>query len=250
MHTTNVLGGAKKYVRLDAAVDVPTFALGARHAVWARTDECPQPRGATILGAPRTLRDRVPGYAGHAVNVPNLLALLRIGLTPVVMTFVLLSDEIEHAFGIAAFLFVVAATTDFADGYLARRWKITTTLGAFLDSVADKVLVTGSLLVLIEVGRAWSWAAFIIIGRELAVMGLRGVAALESAKVPPSIWGKAKAFTQFLAIGLAMLRLSTEWGPLFLDEWVMLLAVVVTVVSAWDYFSRYGYALRAPQTTR
>lgn len=180
------------------------------------------------------------------MNIPNLLALTRIALTPVVMAFVLASDTVDHAFGIAAFIFVVAALTDFADGYLARRWEITTTLGAFLDSVADKVLVTGSLLVLIEVDRAWSWAAFVIIGRELAVMGLRGVAALDKSAVPPSSWGKAKALAQFTAIGLAMVRLSDEWGPLFLDEWIMLVAVAVTLGSAWDYFRRFSHAFQAP----
>ncbi len=180
------------------------------------------------------------------MNVPNLLAYIRIGLTPVVMALVLLSDQIEHAFGWAAVVFIIAALTDFADGYLARRWEITTTLGAFLDSVADKMLVTGSLLVLIEVGRAWSWAAFIIIGRELAVMGLRGVAALEDrSNVPPSMWGKWKALVQFVTIGAAMLRLSETWGPFFLDEWLMLVAVAVTIISAWDYFSRFGSALRS-----
>jgi CDP-diacylglycerol--glycerol-3-phosphate 3-phosphatidyltransferase len=179
------------------------------------------------------------------VNVPNLLAYIRIVLTPVVMAFVLLSEQFDHSLGIAAAIFTVAALTDFADGYLARRWKITTTLGAFLDSVADKVLVTGSLLVLIEIGRAWSWAAFIIIGRELAVMGLRSVAALESSeKVPPSFWGKAKATLQFTAIGFAMIRFPTELGPFHFDEWLMLLAVVATLLSAYDYFSRFGSALR------
>jgi CDP-diacylglycerol--glycerol-3-phosphate 3-phosphatidyltransferase len=171
-------------------------------------------------------------------------------MTPVVMAFVLLTKHIDHAFGIAAVLFAVAATTDFADGYLARRWEITTTLGAFLDLVADKVLVTGSLLVLIEVQRAWSWAAFVIIGRELAVMGLRSVAALETAaKVPPSIWGKTKAASQFLVIGLAMLRLPEPWGPLYLDEWLMIGVVAITLLSAWDYFSHYGSALRRPAPT-
>jgi CDP-diacylglycerol--glycerol-3-phosphate 3-phosphatidyltransferase len=179
------------------------------------------------------------------MNVPNLLAYIRIGLTPAIMGFVLASTRIDHALGVAATLFTIAAVTDFADGYLARRWEITTTLGAFLDSVADKVLVTGSLLVLIEIDRAWSWAAFIIIGRELAVMGLRSVAAMDRGNVPASTWGKWKAALQFLAIGLAMLRLPEEWGPYFLDEWAMLLAVGVTLVSAWDYFSRFGAVLRS-----
>ena len=177
-----------------------------------------------------------------SLNVPNLLALARIVMTPFVMAFVLLSEQIDHAFGIALAIFVPAALTDFADGYLARRWKITTVLGAFLDSVADKVLVVGSLLVLIEVGRAWSWAAFIIIGREIAVMGLRAVAALEKSTVPPSFWGKSKTTFQFLAIGFALIRSETEIGPFFIDEWLMLVAVFATVLSGWDYFRRYAGA--------
>lgn len=176
------------------------------------------------------------------LNVPNQLALARIMLTPVVMAFILLSDQIDHAFGIALAVFIPAALTDFADGYLARRWKITTVLGAFLDSVADKVLVVGSLLVLIEVGRAWSWAAFIIIGREIAVMGLRAVAALEKSTVPPSFWGKSKTTFQFFAIGFAIIRSDSELGPFFFDEWLMLIAVFATVLSGWDYFHRYASA--------
>jgi CDP-diacylglycerol--glycerol-3-phosphate 3-phosphatidyltransferase len=178
------------------------------------------------------------------LNVPNILALTRIILTPVVMVFVLLSEQIDHAFGIALAVFIPAALTDFADGYLARRWKLTTVLGAFLDSVADKILVVGSLLVLIEVGRAWSWAAFIIIGREIAVMGLRAVAALEKSTVPPSFWGKSKTTFQFVAIGFALIRSDTELGPFFLDEWLMLLAVLATVLSGWDYFRRYAGAFQ------
>lgn len=176
------------------------------------------------------------------LNVPNILALARIALTPFVMVFVLLSEQIDHAFGIALAIFVPAALTDFADGYLARRWKLTTIFGAFLDSVADKVLVVGSLLVLIEVGRAWSWAAFIIIGREIAVMGLRAVAALEKSTVPPSFWGKSKTTFQFFAIGFALIRSGSEIGPFFFDEWLMLVAVVATVLSGWDYFRRYASA--------
>lgn len=181
------------------------------------------------------------------LNVPNLLALARILLTPVVMAFVLLSDQIDHAFGIALAVFIPAALTDFADGYLARRWQLTTVLGAFLDSVADKVLVVGGLLVLIEVDRAWSWAAFIIIGREVAVMGLRAVAALEKATVPPSFWGKSKTTFQFVAIGFALIRGESEIGPFFLDEWVMLIAVFATVLSGWDYFRRYASAFTSDQ---
>ena len=67
--------------------------------------------------------------------------------------------------------------------------------------------------------------------------------------MPPSFWGKLKATLQFTAIGLAMVRLSSEWGPFFLDEWLMLLAVVATLLSAYDYFSRFGAALRGRAAT-
>jgi CDP-diacylglycerol--glycerol-3-phosphate 3-phosphatidyltransferase len=105
--------------------------------------------------------------------------------------------------------------------------------------------VVGSLLVLIEVDRAWSWAAFIIIGREIAVMGLRAVAALEKATVPPSFWGKSKTTFQFVAIGFALIRSESEIGPFFLDEWLMLIAVLATVLSGWDYFRRYWSAFKS-----
>lgn len=181
------------------------------------------------------------------LNVPNLLALARIVMTPVVMTFVLLSDQMDHAFGIALAIFIPTALTDFADGYLARRWKLTTVFGAFLDSVADKILVVGSLLVLIEVGRAWSWVAFIIICREIAVMGLRAVAALDKATVPPSFWGKSKTTFQFVAIGFAMIRGESELGPFFVDEWLMVVALIATVLSGWDYFHRYWSAFTSDE---
>jgi CDP-diacylglycerol--glycerol-3-phosphate 3-phosphatidyltransferase len=140
---------------------------------------------------------------------------------------------------LAAAIFVIAALTDLADGYLARRWKITTTLGAFLDTVADKILVTGALIALVEVGTTSSWVAFIVIGREIAIMGLRSVAALDSSTVPPSIWGKWKATIQFVAITVAILRPDVEVGPWRLDQWFMAIAVFVTIFSAGDYFSRF-----------
>ena len=181
------------------------------------------------------------------MTVPDGIAYSRILLVPVIMAFILYHESMENAFGIAFILFLGAAVTDFLDGYLARRWDQTSVLGAFLDSGADKILVLGTLAALVEVGRAWAWALFVIIGRELAVMGLRGVAAMEQSGVPPSVWGKIKATVQFLAIGLAMIRLSEPWGPLFLDEWVMLVAIGVTILSGWGYFSRFGRVFRTVQ---
>ena len=172
------------------------------------------------------------------MSIPNLLAFARLLLTPVAMILILRSPGNRAVAVVATIVFVVAALTDFLDGYLARRWQITTSLGAFLDTVADKVLVTGALVALVEIGTTSTWAAFIIIGRELTVMGLRSVAALDQSTVPPSLWGKSKATIQFVAISLAILRLDIIIGPLRLDQWVMAGAVVVTVLSAGDYFAR------------
>ncbi|VAV95412.1 CDP-diacylglycerol--glycerol-3-phosphate 3-phosphatidyltransferase, partial [hydrothermal vent metagenome] len=87
------------------------------------------------------------------------------------------------------------------------------------------------------------WVAFIIIGREIAIMGLRSVAALDQDTVPPSMWGKSKATVQFTAISLAILGLDILIGPWRLDQWFMAAAVIVTLISAGDYFSRFRSVL-------
>lgn len=166
---------------------------------------------------------------------------LRIALTPVVMALVLVGYRVRYAYVVAAVLFAIAAATDFFDGRLARRWKQTTMLGTFLDTTADKLLVSGVLVALVSVGRTSAWIAFIIIGREVLIMGLRGaVSAADGTVVKPSIWGKLKANVQFLAILLAIVRTSQRWGPLYLDQYAMLAAAAVTVGSAAEYFARFG----------
>lgn len=180
------------------------------------------------------------------MSIPNLLAVIRLTLTPVAMYLILQSPTDERYAIVGTVVFVIAALTDFADGYLARRWRITTTLGAFLDTVADKVLVAGALVALVEIGAVNAWPAFIIIGREVSIMGLRSVAALDQSTVPPSIWGKSKAAIQFTAISFAIIRLDIMIVGWRLDQWLIALAVVVTVVSAGDYFSRFR-AVLAPR---
>jgi len=168
-----------------------------------------------------------------------MLALIRLMLTPVAMALILASPGNRSVSIIGTVVFAVAATTDFLDGYLARRWRITTTLGAFLDTVADKILVAGGLVALVAVGYTNIWFAFVIIGREIAMMGLRSIAALDHGTVPPSVWGKWKATMQFVAVSFAILHLDVMIGPWRLDEWLMAIAVVFTLISAGDYFSRF-----------
>jgi CDP-diacylglycerol--glycerol-3-phosphate 3-phosphatidyltransferase len=164
---------------------------------------------------------------------------LRILLTPVIMAM-LLADVNRWA---TAVLFAIAAATDWIDGYLARRWDVTTKLGSFLDTTADKLLVTGVLIALVAVERASPWVAIIIIGREMMVLGLRGVVAAGGTVMQASMLGRLKTAIQFLAILLAIGRPGDEIGGAYIDEWAMLLAAAITVASAVDYFSRFAGSL-------
>ena len=165
---------------------------------------------------------------------------LRIALVPVVMALVMAGDRVRYAYAGAAALFAVAALTDFVDGRLARRWRQVTDLGTFLDTTADKLLVTGVLIALVAVGRASVWISFLIIGREILILGFRGAIAADGTVMKPSVWGRLKAAVQFAAITLAIVRTSTQLGPLYPDQWAMLVAAVFTVGSAVDYLARFS----------
>lgn len=155
------------------------------------------------------------------------------------------ADQVDGHLILAAVVFALAAFSDFLDGWLARRTTGGTVLGGFLDTTADKILVTGTLLALVSVDRVSIWPAAIIIFREFTVMALRGVVAQRGALIQPSTWGKIKAFTQFVAILLAFVRLADRWGPWYLDQWAMLVAVLATIGSAWGYVSAFWDTVRS-----
>jgi CDP-diacylglycerol--glycerol-3-phosphate 3-phosphatidyltransferase len=180
-----------------------------------------------------------PNVAQGGLRSARLIAagtILRILLTPVIMALVLTGDEDVEP--ITAVLFSIAAATDWFDGRLARRWNVTSKLGSFLDTTADKLLVSGVLIALLAEGRVSPWIVAIIVGRELVLMGLRGLIASEGEVMAPSMLGKLKTSIQFLAILLAILRPGDEIGGLYIDEWAMLAAAVITVWSAVDYLVR------------
>jgi CDP-diacylglycerol---glycerol-3-phosphate 3-phosphatidyltransferase len=170
------------------------------------------------------------------------LSSVRVVAVPVVMALVL-ANAGRGTDDAAAVLFAIAAVTDTLDGYLARRWGLTSTLGSFIDTTADKLLTSGTLVALVSVGRASAWIATIIIGRELVIMGLRGLIAADGTVMKPSIWGKLKTNTQFLAILLAILHPAVDIGPLRLDEVAMLAAAAITVASAVEYLVRFSGSL-------
>lgn len=179
-----------------------------------------------------------------ALNFPNALAVFRIVMVVPIMAFTR-ADQIDNHMVIAAILFLVSSFTDFLDGYWARRTTGGTVLGAFLDTTADKIMVTGILLALVSVDRVSIWPAAIIIFREFTVMALRGVVAQRGGLIGPSTWGKIKAFTQYAAIFFAFLRFADRWGPWYFDQWLMLVAVIATIGSAWGYVAAFWHVVKA-----
>ena len=170
----------------------------------------------------------------------------RIILTPVVMALILIPDAGDDDVRVlATVLFCIAAATDWIDGRLARRWNVTSKLGSFLDTTADKLLVSGVLIALLGVDRVSPWIVAIIVGRELVLMAVRGVIASEGEVMAPSSLGKLQTAGQVLAIALAIWRPGDPVGGLYVDEWAMLAAAAITVWSAVDYLVRALPALTA-----
>lgn len=175
-------------------------------------------------------------------NLPNTLTVLRMAVLPVFLIF----PWIDHSrFGsqFTAWLFIVAATTDVIDGWLARRGHGVTSIGKLLDPLADKMLVATALILLLTVGRIPVWAAamvVVIVGRELAVTGLRSIASSEGHVMAAGGLGKLKAVFQNIAIGALFFPDPTLGLPAHQIGLVMLaLATGLTLASGYVYFADY-----------
>lgn len=181
------------------------------------------------------------------MNLANRITLVRIFIVPI-MTFFLLvkldvapltigNYSITYNQIFALLLFIIAASTDGLDGYIARKRKIVTNLGKLLDPLADKVLVTAVLISLVEMGKLGAWVAIFIICREWAVTGLRQVALLEGAVLAASKWGKWKTAVQITMIIVLLLNnFPFNFIDLRVDVVVIWAAVLITVYSGIDYF--------------
>ena len=173
------------------------------------------------------------------MNLPIALTLFRIVLVPLIMVFLISSSRVSVL--IAAVIFVAASLTDWLDGRMARRWNQVTRLGTLLDPVADKLLVAAALVSLVHVEMLAAWMAVVIIGRELAVTGLRGVALSMGTVVPASSLGKAKTVSQYVAITVLILEkgVSPDLEIFHLiSRGVLWIALALTVISGVDYFYR------------
>jgi CDP-diacylglycerol--glycerol-3-phosphate 3-phosphatidyltransferase len=173
------------------------------------------------------------------LNAPNILALFRILLAPLMLFFLIERDSSLLA-GIhytwldyfAALIFVIASVTDFFDGYIARNFNQITTLGKIIDPLADKMLVLAGFLGLMMIDRASGWLVFLIFTREFFVTGLRVMAAGEGIDVAASMLGKVKTIVQMVAIGWLLM----DWP---LAQYIFYAAVIITLYSGYEYTVGY-----------
>ena len=166
------------------------------------------------------------------MNLPTWITVSRLLGVPLLL--VLLQAPTATQRWWAAGIFVVAAGTDWLDGYLARRLNQVTDLGKFLDPLVDKLLVLAPLLLLVELGQVPGWGVFLIVAREITISGWRVNPAMQGTTVPgANQWGKAKTVVQIGAISLLVAPLPTSWDlPAQILFW---LAVALTLVSGGIY---------------
>ncbi|HXE96455.1 MAG TPA: CDP-diacylglycerol--glycerol-3-phosphate 3-phosphatidyltransferase [Dongiaceae bacterium] len=182
------------------------------------------------------------------LNLPNILTMMRIAAIPLLAA--LLMSPSRSAGFLAAALFAVASITDWLDGYLARRMGIVTIFGKFLDPIADKLIVMAALIMILPFNRVPAWMVLVILGREIIITGLRGIASSEGIVIQASDLGKYKTIFQIVAILGLVLHYDYNWffgiphalltvnmhnvGMFFL--WI---ATLLTIWSGVDYLVRF-----------
>ena len=181
------------------------------------------------------------------MNLANKLTLLRVILIPffivcfyipnlVVNTISVNNYLIPYANLLGLVIFLLAAITDFIDGYIARKYNMITDFGQFMDPLADKLLVTAALLILLENGLIAGWVVFIILAREFIVTGFRTIAASKGVVIAAGWLGKIKTVVQFIMIStLLLLNYPFELFNWPVDQIFVALAVVLTVASGVEY---------------
>ncbi|MEO8682028.1 MAG: CDP-diacylglycerol--glycerol-3-phosphate 3-phosphatidyltransferase [Vicinamibacterales bacterium] len=182
------------------------------------------------------------------MNLPNSLTVARIFLVPLLVSVLLTKFEGRLVLGlpvelVAGAIFGIASLTDWLDGYLARRRQQVTWLGQVLDPIADKLLISATLVSLVQLDLASAWMVVVIIGREFAVTGLRSIAYARGLTMPASGLGKLKMASQVVAI--LLLILGWERLPILvtLGQGALWVVLVTALWSAVDYFARFQQAM-------
>ena len=189
------------------------------------------------------------------MNLANKLTLLRVLLIPFFLicfylealssrTFYFNNYPIAYTNIVALTIFLVAAITDFVDGYIARKYHMITDFGKFMDPLADKLLVTAALLIFIEQGKVAGWIVFIILAREFMVTGLRTVAASKGVVMAAGVSGKVKTVLQFVMIAVYLFNYPFTIMNVQLKPLLVWLVVIVTVASGMEYLLKNLHVLK------
>jgi len=175
-------------------------------------------------------------------NLPNTLTLFRIACIPLLV--ILLFFPHKTTSFLAALVFALASISDLLDGFFARRQKLVTTFGKFLDPLADKLVVSAALIMLIPLSRVPAWMVVVIVGRELAITGLRTVAVSEGQVISADHLGKQKMVFQIVAV-LGLLLHYEYYGVNFhaVGMFFLWVAVVMTLWSGFNYFRSFWHVL-------
>ena len=182
------------------------------------------------------------------MNLPNSLTIVRIFLVPLLVVVLLTKFEGRAVLGIhvefvAAAIFGLASLTDWLDGYLARRRQQITWVGQVLDPIADKLLISATLISLVQLELAAAWMVAVIVGREFAVTGLRSLAFSRGLIIPASPLGKLKMITQVVAVLLLLLGWERFPMLLWLGKLSLWVVMATALGSAADYFWRFSRAM-------
>ncbi|AEB10319.1 CDP-diacylglycerol--glycerol-3-phosphate 3-phosphatidyltransferase [Desulfobacca acetoxidans] len=182
-------------------------------------------------------------------NLPNALTVLRIGAIPVLIALMTVPGRFVSF--MAALVFLAAGMTDLLDGFFARRHRLVSRVGKFMDPLADKLLVSAALIMLIPLERIEAWLVFVIIGRELAVTGLRAIAASEGMVMAADRWGKLKTIFQMVALFALILHypyLSIDFQRL--GTVLIWIAAAITVASGTGYFLTFFHPAQSTKSIK
>lgn len=219
------------------------------------------------------MEENKKNIAKHKMNLPNRITLIRVILLPLIIIIPILAKinsynnflakniiipgvlEAEYNITwcnvIVLIIFITAAITDAIDGHIARSRKLVTDFGKFLDPLADKLLVTSAMLVLLEEGRLWGWVVAIILAREFAVTGLRSIAASKGKVIAASMYGKVKTTFQMIMIILLLIN-NFPFSIIYIhtgiyipmDKIIIVVATLLTIISGVDYFIKNKEVLK------
>ncbi len=190
----------------------------------------------------------------NLLNLPNLLTMLRLFLIPIMALLLEYDYELvpfEHDFTfryspgrLAAIVVILAGITDLLDGYFARKWRIETILGKFLDPVVDKVFLMVGLIMLLKLGRIEAWLVILLLLREFLITGLRSVAAGEGLVIAAGKGGKFKLIFQLVGIGFCMWYGSAfGFSAIKIGKIILYLALILSFLSGYNYLSDFFCSL-------